>query len=138
MFHTVSSGLEEKKSLKHEDLVRKVDEIIRKHYSDPNLSIYIIADLLDMSPAYFRRLFKKIAAKSVSDYINDYRTEVAARLLKTTSLTFKEITENVGIINNPYFYTMFKKKFGVTPAEYKHIANEPKILELKALNKGRL
>ena len=56
---------------------------------------------------------------SISDYINQVRMKHAALLLKETDLTVKEITEKIGITNSQYFFVLFKKYSGLSPAKYR-------------------
>jgi len=45
--------------------------------------------------------------------------EKAVELLLHTSCTVQMINEKVGIVNTNYFYSLFKKKYGMTPLEYR-------------------
>ena len=53
------------------------------------------------------------------DYINDYRLNIATNLLETTDIQVMEIANKVGISNVSYFNRIFKKKFNLTPKEYR-------------------
>ncbi len=86
--------------------------------NNSNGSTNSIADSVNMSATYLGRVIKKTKRESVSDMINNYRLEKAKDLLETTQHPVHEITESVGISNEPYFYTLFKKRFGITPNEY--------------------
>jgi AraC-like DNA-binding protein len=94
-------------------------EFIKQNYSNPNLSINDIAEYLELSPSYFRTLFKNSFSISPIDYLTNYRMEVAKKLLETTDLPVKDISNKVGYINCRYFYGIFKNKFGVTATEYR-------------------
>lgn len=43
----------------------------------------------------------------------------AASLLIETKLPISQISESIGILNTNYFYSVFKKKFGMTPLAYR-------------------
>jgi YesN/AraC family two-component response regulator len=119
VFQTITAYVEQVKNNKHEDLIHKVSVIISEKFSDPNLSLNYIADSVNLSAAYLGRLIKKTKSESVSDMINNYRLDKAKELLEKTQHPVHAITETIGITNEPYFYTLFKKKFGVTPNEYR-------------------
>ena len=51
--------------------------------------------------------------------------EHAAELLRGTHLSVTEIAAACGIENSSYFYTLFKKQFGMTPNEYKRLHPNP-------------
>lgn len=95
---------------------------IGEHYSDPDISLYALADSVNLSPAYLGKLFAKATAMPFTDYLNGIRLERAAELLAGTSDSVKVISERVGLLNTNYFFTIFKKKYGMTPASYRKFA----------------
>ncbi|SKA75383.1 transcriptional regulator, AraC family [Caloramator quimbayensis] len=115
----VSEKMKDKKSSKKNDVVDKVKNYIFLNYTDPSISLEEIAEKMKLSPSYLRVLFKEIEGKSLSTFINEVRFENAKKLLETTDLTVAEIAERVGFSNNNYFYTAFKKFYGVSPNQYR-------------------
>ncbi|NOU73232.1 helix-turn-helix domain-containing protein [Paenibacillus sp. LMG 31458] len=113
-------GFKDKKSSKHDNLIASIDKIIHQNYSDRELSLFKIAELLDLSPAYLGRIFKKLANQSVPDYLNEYRIERAKEFLASTQASIEEISQKTGYNNSTYFYKVFKKYTGITPAEYRN------------------
>ncbi len=114
--------IELKSSIKKEDrhrvLVENIMDIIKSNYSDCNLCVDEIASMLKMSPRYIGRIFKETTGMTINEYINDVRITAASELLRNTTMSVAEISNNVGIENDTYFYSLFKKKYGVTPKEY--------------------
>ena len=53
------------------------------------------------------------------EYIQQFRIVKAAEQLLQTNQSIKEISAAVGIENPEYFSTLFKKKTGFTPTEYR-------------------
>ncbi|MFS0725267.1 helix-turn-helix transcriptional regulator [Paenibacillus sp. 1P07SE] len=100
-------------------IVDTIKEFIESHYADINLSLQSIAAHLKMSPAYVGRLFKQYEQCSVGDYLNSYRLDKACELLVGSSYNVKEVADYLGFNNASYFITLFKKKYGVTPKEYR-------------------
>lgn len=99
-------------------------EYIQENYMN-TISINDLANIVNFSDHYFMKFFKKNMGVTCVDYINDYRLNVATNLLTTTDLSISEIGEKVGILNTSYFNRIFKKKYNVTPKEYrKKIINE--------------
>lgn|GEM_PF-1540168 len=119
LFENLVSKNEDTKNQKHEQLITKALEIINSSYENPGLFIEPIADKLKISSAYLGRLFKNYTCKSVSDYINDIRMKKAMELLKDTNYSVNEISEKSGFPSNGYFYTLFKKKNGITPNQFR-------------------
>ena len=56
---------------------------------------------------------------NIVDYINEYRLNIATNLLETTDMSIREIAVKVGVNNISYFNKIFKKKFNLTPKEYR-------------------
>ncbi|WKL00713.1 AraC family transcriptional regulator [Paenibacillus amylolyticus] len=119
MFDELGSKVEEKRTLKHEELIRKINGIIERDYADPNLCLTSIADELGMSPIYVSRLYKQLTLKGLTDVINETRIAKAQHLLVETENSVADIAERTGFTNSSYFYRMFKKFNGVTPNDYR-------------------
>jgi AraC-like DNA-binding protein len=70
------------------------------------------------------KFFKETMGMSFVQYLNDYRLEVAAKLLTTTSDDIINIAINTGFDNLSYFNRCFKKKYGITPGKYRKDARD--------------
>lgn len=78
-----------------------------------------IANELNMSYSWFRRLFKEYTGFPPSQYIQELRIQYAKELLTNTNLSIKEIAFDSGFENPEYFFTAFKNKTGYTPVKYR-------------------
>lgn len=112
--------LKEKKKNRKNEVIDNVVNYINENYSDSLLSPETIAGNLNLSPNYLRILFKDVEGKSLSSYINEVRFKNAKLLLESTELTVAEISVKVGFSNDNYFYTAFKKFYGVSPNNYRN------------------
>ncbi|PCJ56139.1 MAG: hypothetical protein COA79_19575 [Planctomycetota bacterium] len=95
----------------------KALQILHENYSH-SLSIQDVALESQLSVAQFRRLFKEFIGISPKTYLNNYRIERAASLLRSTSLSIKQIAFQVGYQDEHYFHNVFKRFFGLTPRQY--------------------
>ena len=84
-----------------------------------NITIDELADTVNLSKHYFMRFFKKYMGMTCIEYINDYRLNIASNLLLTTRVQITEVAASIGITNLSYFNRIFKKKFHMTPKEYR-------------------
>lgn len=101
---------------------RKIKEItryIREHYADKNLSIQTISSQVYLSPTYLCAFFKKSTGKTLNEYITDIRIAKAKELLQDQQMKLYEISANVGFTDVNYFSTLFKRKVGCTPSEFR-------------------
>jgi AraC-like DNA-binding protein/mannose-6-phosphate isomerase-like protein (cupin superfamily) len=92
----------------------------------PDLNIGSISSLLNLSPEYFSRLFKKKTNVSPGAFINLCKINEAKKLLTSGSFTMNEIAYALGYMNQFYFSKQFKQITGVTPSEYKRQNMEEK------------
>ena len=85
-----------------------------------DLTLTHIAQAMNYNPSYVSRLFKQLSGMNLFDYINTRRLDYAKNLLNETSWTVQSIAQKAGFDSSQYFSTAFKKKFGMTPQEYRH------------------
>ena len=78
-----------------------------------------VAAFVSLSPSHFSRLFKSVTGSSYTDYLTDVRLQHAQILLGTTSLSISEIAAKIGVANGNYLCTLFKKKYRITPTDYR-------------------
>jgi len=113
-----------------EDVVDKAMEYLRENYANPNISAQFIAEMYHITPSYFSRLFNERSGYAFPDYLATLRIEEAGRiLLRETNRSIQEICEMVGYTNASYFTATFKKKYGITPGQFRknHAQSEEKL-----------
>ncbi len=93
-------------------------DYIAKHYSQPITSRHL-ADLCHVNESYFCRFFKKSFGKTPLSYLNEYRAEKAAILLKESQKSITEIALETGFENSNYFTRIFRKLKGVSPSAFR-------------------
>ena len=93
-------------------------DFIGAHYSDPNISISLIAQHLGISEGHLSHLFKKETDYTLLNYLTRYRIHKAMELLKDCRVKIYEVAEQVGYRDITYFSATFKKLVGVSPSEY--------------------
>jgi two-component system, response regulator YesN len=96
---------------------------INSHYNEP-ISLNLIADKLGVTPQYLSRLFTKETNSNFIDYLTTVRIEMSKSFIRNTDMKIYEIAEKVGYPDAKYFCTIFKKISGVSPNQFKRIANE--------------
>lgn len=92
---------------------------VEKNYTDPGISIALLADHFDMSPSYLSKTFKKITGMGLLDYIHTLRLKKAKELIRDTDCSLKDISEQVGYSNNLTMIRAFKRYEGINPSTYK-------------------
>ncbi|MBA4852333.1 AraC family transcriptional regulator [Emticicia sp. BO119] len=75
-----------------------------------------------MSESNFYRVFKEELGISPIEFIIEERIKLASSLLKNPEFRIKDVYFESGFNSLSYFNRMFKKKYKVSPSEYKHQA----------------
>lgn len=76
-----------------------------------------------LSPAYFSRRFHQLIGLSWSDYVRAHRLHLASRRLLETDEQVLAIAENLGFSSASQFGALFKRRFGMTPRDYRRAAH---------------
>ena len=84
-----------------------------------DISIEEVVSHIGMNKSAFCTFIKKETGLTFTNYVNDIRLNLAAASLKETDQSISETGASVGLTDTPYFCRIFKKKFGMTPTEYK-------------------
>lgn len=95
-----------------------------------DITVSDIADHVGISRSYLNHLFRDKLNLSVQGFLIDFRMNKAANLLAGTTMSIKEITRRVGYHDSLVFSKAFKKKFGVSPKQYRTDKDE---LETRAV-----
>lgn len=90
---------------------------IKNHLSEP-VTLQEMAQRTAMSKSSFCVNFRKVTGETFNHYLNRERVEAAAELIKSGKLVF-EAASDLGYSDLSTFYRNFKKRFGVSPSEYK-------------------
>jgi len=106
-----------------EEWVRQIKDWIDENYHE-HLTLEGLAELFHGSPFHLQRLFKRVQGMSPNEYIQKARMEKAVQLLEEDKRKVKDISEAVGFQSAPYFITLFKKRYGCTPAAYRKKGGE--------------
>ena len=99
---------------------------IAENYSDPTVSIETIADDIQLSTSYVSTLFKKAEGIAFSQYLLQYRIDMAKELLKNSGEKISTISERAGFGTYNNFVRMFKRKTGLSPSQYRLVNQQMK------------
>lgn len=94
----------------------------RNYYKD--LTVEFLSSLFYMNSSYLSHLFRKRTGEKYIHYLNSIRIEKAKELLATTDRKLYQIAKAVGYDNNKYFFRVFKKMEGMTPEQYRSVAEQ--------------
>ena len=78
-----------------------------------------ISMIVNLSPSYFSKYFKKVTQISYSEYLANLRLENAINFMLTRNATVSAAAFENGFANVKSFITRCKTVYGCTPAQYK-------------------
>lgn len=79
-----------------------------------------LADEFHLSKPYLSKYIKEKSGNTFGDIVKNVRMKKARALLKSGSMTVEAIAENVGYQNVEHFNRLFKKKYGMTPVQFRN------------------
>ena len=105
---------------KYAQPVSQAIQYIEKHYSNP-LRLEDVAQSMNLNAVYLSSLFKKETNINFLEYVHNFRLNKAKILLKDNTLNISEVGNAVGYNDTRHFSKLFKKKYGVTPSDYRQM-----------------
>lgn len=101
---------------RHKDAVDFMIHYAHTHYPE-EINLEDLSKQLYLSRNYLNQIFKKATGETFTNYVIRVRMEKAKALLIEGKLMIYEISEKVGYKNVPYFSSIFKKYYGMSPSE---------------------
>lgn len=108
-----------------ESTVAYARQYIHENYRKP-IVVEELARSAGISTNYFRTIFRERTGITIYEYTTQIRMEKARELLQDEKQKIREIGEMVGYESSAHFGSVFRRRFGMTPNEYRR-----KILEGK-------
>lgn len=100
------------------DSGRKALVFIRNHFKE-QLTLDDVAKYMNVSPIYASRIIHQTLGYGFKEYLMDLRLEYAAGLLTYTEESISDISYYAGYNTASYFARGFRKKYGMSPAQYR-------------------
>ena len=97
---------------------RNMTSFIHEHFNS-KIGLEDIAEAGQVSKSTCIRLFHKYTGKSPVDFLNNYRLQMSAEKLVTTSEQITEIAYDCGFGQPSYFNRLFLKEYNMTPNQYR-------------------
>jgi len=119
LFLLVTDSFKSERSDHNEQLLQQIQSYIDNHYADPNMSLNLLAEHLQITPQYISQVFKKMSGFNFSNYLTTVRLKHAKKLMEDPQLTNSQIASMVGYTSDAVFIRVFKKVQGLTPGKYR-------------------
>ena len=105
---------------KYERYANTIDQYLSLHYSEP-IRLSDLSRELFLCPKQTSRILQRTYGCSFSELVNRNRLSAACMLLRYTELDIGEIAAQVGYEYENYFYSVFRKAYGITPKQYRQM-----------------
>jgi AraC-like DNA-binding protein len=103
------------------DRLADVYKYVKENFKG-NINLRTIANISNLTPQSFCRLFKKRTNKSFIEYLNEVRIAAACKYLLDTDWSISEIAYNCGYKTVSNFNKLFKSITGSSPKIYRSLA----------------
>ncbi|MEQ6390891.1 response regulator [Bacillaceae bacterium S4-13-58] len=109
--------------LDRSEIVMSSIKYVQDHYHE-KINLSVIANFIHVNSSYLSRKFHDEVGIPFSDYLLGFRIEMAkGMLIKSQAESISMIAEKCGFGSLHYFSSVFKKKTGFTPKEYKKVGH---------------
>ncbi|MEK3734208.1 AraC family transcriptional regulator [Paenibacillus sp. FSL M8-0334] len=95
-----------------------VQQYIQDHLHE-EITLEQMAATIHLHPNYFIKYFKRHFGTTPQKYLSIKRMEQAKILLRTSTLSIKEIADATGFESANYFSKTFRQRVGYSPSEYR-------------------
>ncbi len=102
-----------------ESFLKLMEHFLPESNALPAFKLSAVAQAAGLTPKYFSQVFKKKVGVTYSQYVQEKRLNIAALMLTTGTASVKSIMEYVGYNDYKTFYTLFKARYGLSPAAYR-------------------
>jgi two-component system response regulator YesN len=107
--------------MEYSTFVQETLSLVHERFHE-KLNLSIAAQEIHVNPSYLSRKFSEEVGMPFSDYLMNYRIEIAKTMLLThMDNSISEVAEQVGFNSLHYFSTLFKKKVGMTAKMYREM-----------------
>lgn len=98
--------------------IQDAEHILTTSLLDPP-TIPELARMVGINQQSLKQGFRQVYGDTIHSYLTDKRLEQAGILIRTGELPIKEVASTIGYNSPGYFSKRFKKKYGVSPKEFR-------------------
>lgn len=103
---------------RQEDILWKFLTLLKQYHKEER-TVNFYADKMCISPKHLSSVIKQMSHKTAHELIADFVTMTAKRLLKTTTMSIQEISDELNFANQSFFGKFFKQNTGQSPSAYR-------------------
>lgn len=109
--------------------INKIHDFVKDNFYE-QITLGEVVDRVSMGKKAFCRFFKKTFNKSFFEFVNEYKVNMASKMLIDTDISVSEVAYKMGYNNLSFFYRQFHKFKNTSPLKfrkkYRQIPNKQK------------
>ena len=106
-----SSGIQDER-------MNHIMNLIQANYQ--TITLEALSQELALSAPYLSKYIKEKSGRTFGEIVKNVRLKKSRTLLKNSKMTVESVAESVGYQNVEHFNRLFKKKYGMTPTQYRN------------------
>jgi AraC-like DNA-binding protein len=118
--HILNNTQQTKTKTHKEEILELFIKELQKHFKEEH-SVQFYAGKLCLTPKYMASIIFQASGKHPSDWIKDYIILEAKALLKSTTMTIQQISDELNFVTQSHFGKYFKHHTGYSPKDYRKI-----------------
>lgn len=103
---------------RQEDILWKFLTLLKQYHKEER-TVNFYADKMCISPKHLSSVIKQMSHKTAHEIIAYFVTMTAKRLLKATTMSIQEISDELNFANQSFFGKFFKQNTGQSPSAYR-------------------
>lgn len=107
-------------SIETSERLERIQQYVQQHYSH-KISLAQVATQISMTEQSFSRFFSKTMNRPFFQFLNEYRVNMASKLLVDTDKQVAEIAYACGYETLPFFFKQFKRFKGYSPLAFRKL-----------------
>lgn len=119
MLHQVFLLVQQKHETFADSLQNQILEYLRENYVDDRLCAASVSEVFEIPENRAYELVRRATGMSFNEYLLSLRMRKAATLLCSTQDSIRDIAVSCGYPAESTFYRVFKKFYGIPPAQYR-------------------
>lgn len=123
IYENMSVNEEQEKISSNLVVIKNMVRFIQQNFAD-KITLSDIAGAGAVGESKCCRMFKQYLNETPNAYLNQYRLDKSAELLRNTDMSITEIALFVGYAGSSYYTETFHKWFGKTPKQYREVAKQ--------------
>lgn len=104
---------------RQDPLFEEMLNIVHLHCGESQFTIGRLAEQLNVTTGHVQRMFQRYCGVTFLNYVQNIRIERGCRLLRETSYKVPYVAELSGYQDPKFFHSIFKRKTGSTPHQYR-------------------